>query len=176
MTCFDQFVKRSWTGGWIFQKPLLVPKASPYHSTTRDVDFLFLLLFCRSCLALKPSYLSTWNENTIPKAYIIRKSVVKPPNECRVFTHRTKWKERSSEEEKLHYKFSDGKQASFRDPGRSFLPGACCQRRVRGADYSSAAWHAWERLHHHLLWGARQKPIPINIRNRVQLNFSFILS
>lgn len=130
--------------------------------------------FLHKLASFKPSCSSTCNENTIPMAYIT--SITEHQNECQVFTHQIKWKKQSSKEDKLHYKFSDGKQASFWDPGHSFLlGGACCQHHVKGTVYSSASWHAWERLHHHLLQGTHQEPIPINIWNWVQLNSSFIL-
>lgn len=102
----------------------------------------------------KPSCLSAGSEDRTPTAYITRKKCYEAPRWMCVFTHQIHWGKQSSEEEKLHYKFSNGKHASFWDPGHSFLTETCCQCHIKGSICSSAPWQAWERLYHPLLWGA----------------------
>lgn len=100
------------------------------HLTFRTLPEMltFYHLFLQKLTGFKPSCLSACNKNTTPTADITRQSITKPPDECHVLTHWITQKKQSREQEKLHYKFSNGKQASIQDPGCSFLLEACCQR------------------------------------------------
>lgn len=154
MRYFDQLFSIHGEGDGFFKSLFSFLKHLTTGAPPETLTSSSYYLFCKSWLDLSPLvYLQVVRMEHL-RLLLQGKSVMKPPGERCLFTHQIHWGKQSSEEEKLHCKFSDGKQASFWDPGHSSLIETCCQCHIKGSICCSAPWQAWERLHHPLLWGA----------------------